>query len=99
MSVEIFVEKLKGCSLFGVTMTMHTKLLKHVKTKNVRALRTYLICLKLAFPDLKVSDTVDDALMREVRDVVSPYYNPNANWKPGMDKWMIFTKIKEPPEM
>lgn len=99
MSVEKFVEELKKCSEFGLTMTMHTKFLKHLKTKDVRKLRLYLVCLKLAYPDRRVRATVDEDVMNQVRDVVAPYYTPNPHWKPGMGKWEIFTKIKEPPEM
>jgi len=98
MSVELFVEKLLKCSPFGVKFTMVTKLTKHLKPLNVRKLRTYLMCLKLAFPDKLVSEMVDPKLVDEVRNAISPYYRPNINWKPGMDKWRIFIKLQEPPE-
>lgn len=99
MSIEKFVEKLRACSEFGLKMTMQTKFMKHLKTKDVRKLRTYLVCLKLAYPQRRVRTTVDEDLMNRVRDAVSPYYEPNPHWKEGMDKWLIFKKIKEPPEM
>lgn len=99
MSIEIFVEKLQACSQFGVQMTMINKLTKHLNPINVRALRTYLVCLKLAFPNNRVSDILDKELVGEVRKAIGEYYTPNPNWKPGMSKWEIFNKIKEPPEV
>ena len=99
MSIEQFVAELRQLSPFGVTMTMITKFTKHLNPINVRKLRTYLVCLKLAFPDKRVSDTLDYELMAEIRKAIEPYYRLNPNWNPTMDKWDLFIKIKEPPEM
>ncbi len=98
MSIEQFVLRLQGLGEFGVRMTMFQKLTKHLHPINIRKLRTYLVCLKLAFPDKRVSDFVDIELVNKVRTVISPYYRPNMDWKPGMNKWLIFTKLQEPPE-
>ena len=97
-SVDNYIEKLRNLSAFGLKFAIEIKLRKHYAARNVRAIRTYLACLKVAHPNLKVSETVDPLIIRDLRKVLDPYYIPNREWKEGDSVWKVFLKIKEPPK-
>lgn len=102
VSIEEFSESLKkhssnGQLFFGMRTSLHSKFQKHLKRKDVRSLRNYLLTLKLAFPEKRVIDNMDPELFSEVKDLVSQYYQVNSKWKAGDDKWSLFIKIHEPP--
>jgi len=96
-STLVYITTLRSLSPFGLAMTIRLKLIKHLKRRDVKKVRMYLALLKVAYPKLKVSDTVDHELMNQARDLISPYYAPNKYWNEG-NHWLgVFRKLKEPP--
>ena len=91
-----WVDALRSGGL-GSHLSLRVKLVTHLKNKNVRKVRNYLMVVKLAFPNKKFVETIDSDILSECRQLLSPYYVPNPNWKEGDNEWTIFTKISEPP--
>ena len=95
-----YVKKLQGLSSFGLKMTLQLKLIKHINRNDVRKVRTYLMLVKVAYPDQSIPDLVGDLnVLKKCQKVLKKYYIPNKSWKAGDSKWEVFTKISEPPSI
>jgi hypothetical protein len=93
MTTTEYIEKLHRLSSFGLTQTMHHKLVKHVRRNDAEKLRIYLSCFKCVIgADKRICDYIDLELFKDCRAIVCKVFTINPKWKDGDSYRTVFIR-------